>query len=368
MISVIYSVCYQMMDENMLDNISKINEIDKSNMLDTLDQFPNQIFEAAEIAKNAKIETFFKIDNVIITGMGASGISGDIVSNLYKDKIDVPIFVNKDYDLPKWARKDTLTIFFSYSGNTEETISAFKAACQKKCRVICISSGGKLQELAEKRQVAHIKIPPGYQPRVAIAYSLFSLIVILSRVGLLKSDIDKDINEVIEQVKEFINLNNKSVPEKNNLSKQIARKLLNTTPQIFGWGIFSPISTRWRQQFNENSKLISREDVLPESNHNDIVGWSLNPEASKNFSCIIFRDRSLESMNMTTRLNFLKNLFKGAVANIIEVNPVGKKKLSKVVYTMCLGDYTSCYLAILRNIDPTPIDIIEQLKENLKKI
>jgi len=148
-----------------------------------------------------------------LTPANASGISGDIASSLYRDKIDVPFYVNKEYDLPKWARKDTLTIFFSYSGNTDETISAFKIASQKKCRIITISSGGKLQELSEKRGVTHITIPSGYQPRAAIAYSLFSLIVILKRVGLLRNEIETEINDTILIIKELIDSINKTVAE-----------------------------------------------------------------------------------------------------------------------------------------------------------
>ncbi len=352
----------------MLDDLEKISDIDRSNMLDTLNQFPDQIKEAIEIAKTAKMDHFIKIDDVLITGMGGSGISGDIVTRLFRDKIDIPIVVNKEYDLPKWARKDTLAIFFSYSGNTEETLSAFKIASQKKCKIVSISSGGKLQELSEKRGVAHIKIPSGFQPRAAVAYSLFTLIVILRRTGLLKNTIESDIEETIAITQDVIDNNKKSVVEESNLSKQMARKILNTIPQIYGWGFYYPIATRWRQQLNENSKVIAREDVVSESNHNDIVGWSLNPEASKNFSCILFRDKDNESLNMSTRLNFMKNLFEDSVANIIEIHPKGKSKLAKMMYTMCLGDFLSCYLAILRNIDPTPVDIITELKQRLAEI
>ena len=352
----------------MLDDLEKISEIDRSNMLDTLNQFPDQIKEAIEIAQTAKMDHFIKIDDVLITGMGGSGISGDMVTRLFRDKVDIPIVVNKEYDLPKWARKDTLAIFFSYSGNTEETLSAFKIASQKKCKIVSISSGGKLQELSEKRGVAHIKIPSGFQPRAAVAYSLFTLIVILKRTDLLKNTVDSDIEETIAITQEVIDNNKKSVVEKSNLSKQMARKILNTIPQIYGWGFYYPIATRWRQQFNENSKVIAREDVVSESNHNDLVGWSLNPEASKKFSCILFRDKDNESLNMLTRLNFMKNLFEGSVANIIEIRPKGKSKLAKMMYTMCLGDFLSCYLAILRNIDPTPVDIITELKQRLAEI
>ena len=201
----------------MLDNLEEILDIDKSNMLDTLAQFPEQIKEAIEIAKNTAIDSVIKIDNIIITGMGASGISGDIVKSLFRDRIDVPIFVNREYDLPKWAKKDTLTMFPSYSGNTEETLSSFKIAHQKKCKIICISSGGKLQELAERRGVTYLNIPSGLQPRAATAYLVFPIIFIFNRTGLLKSDMDSNIEETIAVLKDLVDNNKKSVSEENNL-------------------------------------------------------------------------------------------------------------------------------------------------------
>jgi glucose/mannose-6-phosphate isomerase len=348
----------------MLDDQSKISAIDKSNMLEKLANFPEQIKESIEIMK-AKHLDFIRIDNVIITGMGGSGISGDIVKSLFRDKIRVPLFVNKEHDLPRWAKKETLTVFLSYSGNTEETISSFKNACQKKCKIICISSGGKLKELAEKVGVNHIEIPTGFQPREATAYLLFPLMLILKRVGLLNYKIESDIEETIYVTRDFVDENKKTIPEETNLSKQIARKIFNTIPQIYGWGFYSPIATRWRTQFNENSKIIAREDTVPESNHNDIVGWSSNPEVSRNFSCILLRDKSEEPFYIGMRFNFMKNLLKDNASNLIEAYPRGKSRLAKAMYLMCLGDFVSCYLAILRGIDPTPVDIIQELKRHL---
>jgi glucose/mannose-6-phosphate isomerase len=352
----------------MIDALKNISEIDKSDMYETIIQFPNQIKEAIEIIKTAKINTVMKVDNILITGMGGSGISGDIVSCYFRDKIDIPIVVNKEYELPKWAKKDTLTLFFSYSGNTEETISAFKIAYQKKCNIITISSGGRLQEFSKKREVPHILLPLGFQPRAAIGYSIFILIMILKRIGLISGRIDTDIKESIAITEDVIKNNNKQIPEKYNNSKQIAKKILNTIPQIYGWGLYCPIATRWRQQLNENSKVIAREDFLPESNHNDLVGWSLHPEISKYFTCILFRDKDNESLQMRTRLDFMKKLFIGSTSNIIEIYPKGKGRFAKMIYTMYLGDFVSYYLAILRKIDPTPVDIIKELKQRLAEI
>jgi glucose/mannose-6-phosphate isomerase len=231
--------------------------------------------------------------------------------------------------------------------------------------MICISTGGKLQEFAEKRGVPFVKIPAGIQPRAATAYLLFPSIIFLKKIGLLKTAIETDIEETISVTQEFVNTNNKTVPEENNPAKQLAKKIFNTIPQIYGWGIYTPIAIRWRHQFNENSKVIARTDLVPDCNHNDIVGWSANPEISKQFSCILFRDKDEEIIDMTTRLNFMRDLFHNTAGNIIEVSPKGKSQLAKMMYLMCLGDFTSCYLAVLRGIDPSPVDIIKELKKRL---
>ena len=154
----------------------------------------------------------------------------------------------------------------------------------------------------------------------------------------------------------------------NSHAKQLAQTLLHTIPQIYGWGSYAPIATRWRHQFNENSKVIAREDVVPECNHNDIVGWSADPETSKKFSCILFRDRSVESPYMTTRLDFMKTFFEGTASRVIEIHAQGKSRLAKTMYLMFLGDLCSCYLALLRKIDPSPVDVIIELKKRLAEM
>jgi glucose/mannose-6-phosphate isomerase len=349
----------------MVNDIEKITRVDKANMLDGLARFPEQIKESLAIAEATERFNFIKIDNVIIVGMGASAISGDIMASLFRDKLDVPIVVNREYDLPKWVNKDTLVICISYSGNTDETISSFKIAYQKKCKIICISTGGKLQDLAEKRKVPFVKIPAGIQPRAATAYLLFPSIIFLKKIGLLKTVIDADIEETIAVTQDFVAMNNKAVPEENNQAKQLAKKIFNTIPQIYGWGIYTPIAKRWRHQLNENSKVIARTDVVPECNHNDIVGWSANPGISKQFSCVLIRDKDEEIIDMTTRFSFMHDLFRNTAGNIVEVSPKGKSQLAKMMYLMCLGDFTSCYLAVLRGIDPSPVDIITELKKRL---
>jgi len=352
----------------MLDDLKLISAIDKSDMLGKVAGFPEQIKNSNDIVNSAMLGSFFKVDNIIISGMGASAISGDIVQNLFRDRIDIPVFVSRQYDIPKWAGKNTLLISQSYSGNTEETLTTFKNAHQKRCQIIGISSGGKLQEFCEKREIPHIKIPSGIPPRAATGYVLFSAIFALKKIGILKTDIDLEIEETISVTDELRNHIKKEIPEEDNLSKQLAKKFLNTIPQVYGFDFYAPIAKRWCTQFNENSKLICRYDEVPECNHNDIVGWSMNPEASKNFTCILFRDDENESVYISKRLNFMKKLFEEVAGNVIEIQVKGKKRLAKMMYAMYIGDFTSCYIALLRNIDPTPVDAISELKSELAKI
>jgi glucose/mannose-6-phosphate isomerase len=349
----------------MLDDLNFISKIDKSSMIDTVTRFPEQIKEALEFESYIKLDNFANIDTIIISGMGGSAISGDIIQTYLKDKLDIPIYINRSYNLPRWANNKTLTLVQSYSGNTEETLSSFKDAKIKKCKIICISSGGKLQEYCKKQDTCHFKIPSGYAPRAATAYPLILSFLIFEKIGIVKNSISLEIKESVIAAEEVRNNNNKTVNEKDNISKQIARKIFNTIPQLYGWGIYEPIAKRWCNQINENSKKIARYDNVSECNHNDIVGWSQDPIMSKKFTCLLFRDKGIESDQISKRLNFMKNLFEDVASNVIEIKINCRKRLAKMIYSMYIGDYVSCYLAILRGIDPTPVEIINKLKKEL---
>ena len=352
----------------MLDDIETITKIDKSGMLNDVASFPEQIIKSKEIINQSNLPNLYKIDNIIICGMGGSAISGDIVQSLFRERSEIPIIVSRQYDLPKFAHKNTLVIAQSYSGNTEETLSTFKHAYQKRCKIIGISSGGKLKDYCEKRQTPYIKIPENIQPRAATGYILFSSLYALQKMGVLTHEMESEINEAIEITQNFSDHNKKEIPQRENISKQLAKKIFGTIPQVYGFNHYSPIAKRWCTQFNENSKIICRYDEVSECNHNDIVGWSMDPTVSKKFTCILFRSHEDESIYMTTRLNFMKKLFQDVAGQIIEIPVNGKKRLAKMMYIMYMGDFISCYLAILRNIDPSPVEAIAELKNELAKI
>ncbi|MDG6229649.1 MAG: bifunctional phosphoglucose/phosphomannose isomerase [Candidatus Thermoplasmatota archaeon] len=352
----------------ILEEPTHIDEIDKDHMIDLLHCFPEHIEESRDIIQQSNIPKIYNIQQIIFTGMGGSAISGDIIQSYLREKLNIPIIVNRTYDLPKWANKHTLVIAQSYSGNTEETLSSFKLAHQRSCPLISISSGGKLKEYCQRRETPFIQIPSGYPPRSATGYLLFCGLFSLKASGILQTQIDVDINETIQDLKEMRKKIHKDVPLTENCAKQLAIQIGETIPQIYGWGPYGPIAKRWATQFNENSKLIARYDTVPECNHNDIVGWAGHPSASQYFTCILLRDPKLETIQMKARLEFMKRLLQEISLGVIEVEAQGKSILAKMMHLMYLGDYISCYTAVQRQIDPSPVAIITQLKEALDKI
>lgn len=358
-----------------MSDIEIIEEVDKSGMLKTILGFPEQIEEAVNIGYNLKLKKF-KPENIVIAGMGGSGISGHIISAWCSERVPVPMHVCSDYNLPAFVGKETLLICASYSGNTEETLSAFARGLKKGAYVVGISSGGKLEEFCSKTGVPHVKIKSGMQPREATAYMLFPMIAIMDKLRIFEKkrglseekiiDAKKEIQDAIDATKELRERIKPDVGAQENPAKKVSQFLLDRIPVIFGYGIYAPIAKRWRTQLNENSKVLGWDDVLPELNHNETVAWDMDYDPSR-FAVVLLRDED-ESPQLKTRIDFTSNLVKDRGGGIINVVARGKSPLAKMMYAMCLGDCASIYLAILRGIDPTPVDIISELKENLEQI
>lgn len=352
----------------ILDDLTTLKSIDKSDMNKSLFHFPEYITNAQYLVDETEIPKLYNIQQIIISGMGGSAISGDILRDYTEEKGFIPMIVYRSYQLPKWANKHTLVISQSYSGNTEETLSAFKHAFEKKCPIISLTSGGRLQEYSSKRSIPCIIIPDGFQPRCALAYLFFGGLFSLQKMGLFTNAIEKEIQETIELTTHLIDSIHPSVQFDQNIAKQIAKRIDSTIPYIYGWDIYQSVVRRWATQINENSKMIAGFQSVPESNHNDIVGWSEHTEKTNLFSVLIIRDYHRETIRMKTRLDFMTTFYHQVAADVIEIPVQGKSNLAKMMYLLILGDYVSYYLAILRKRDPTPVSIINQLKQTLQKI
>ncbi|MBI4744408.1 MAG: bifunctional phosphoglucose/phosphomannose isomerase [Actinobacteria bacterium] len=353
--------------ENILDSFELIKSIDKSGMLSVVEKFPTQCKEAAKIGDSIKISwDCSSLRSVIVLGMGGSGIGGDILKTVLADELNLPVFVNKTYQLPAFVNNESLVFAVSYSGNTEETLSGFDEARARKARIVAVTSGGELKEKAEKLNYPIVKIPAGFQPRAVLGYLFFPVIIALAKIGLIKDKSD-DIHQTIELLDELSKNYSSSNPLDKNKAKQLAVDLFNQIPVIYGSDGLTDVSAlRWKCQFNENSKIPAFNHIFPELNHNEIVGWERLKELNEKFSLIFLRDESDHS-RLIKRMDVTKELLADSVGNIYEVWTKGKSKLTKIFSSIYLGDFISVYLALLYKVDPTPVERITLLKNRLSE-
>jgi glucose/mannose-6-phosphate isomerase len=318
--------------------------------------FTNQLREAKSIAEKAVLAPSSNIENIIITGLGGSGIGGTIISELISDSCKVPIIVNKDYFIPAFVNSKTLLIISSYSGNTEETLSAFNQAISKNAQIICITSGGKILELAKQHQLEFIEIPGGYPPRSCIGYSLVQLIKVLVNKGFA----DKKLFDDLE--KSIVLLENENEAIKTE-SQQIAKKLTNKIAVIYSLGSTEGVAVRFRQQINENSKMLCWHHVFPEMNHNELVGWT-----TKNEDLVVVTfHTSFDYERTKKRYDICKPIFAKYSNEVIDIIAKGETKLEQFLYLINIGDWITCYIADIRQIDPVEVNVIDYLKKELAK-
>ncbi|NWG10541.1 bifunctional phosphoglucose/phosphomannose isomerase [Candidatus Bathyarchaeota archaeon] len=352
------------MPATILDNMRAIKKIDKSDMLSFCVDASRHYEKAAKQAQAFSID-IPKPDSIIVAGMGGSAIGGELLKDWAIDKITLPIEVCREYSLPAYVNKDSLVFVVSYSGETEESLSVFLEAIKRKCMIVCISSGGILHEFAEKLAIPCLRVPSGMAPRATLPYLFIPLTVLLEKIDLI-SKVDSEISETIKVLKEVSEVNSPNQPFNANFCKKLASDICGTIPVVYGFGFYRAVAQRFKTQFNENSKVPAKWEFFPELNHNEIVGWEGVQKLAKCFSAIFIRDNNAPTV-MQQRIATTKDLIHKASVKTFEVHSVGKSRLSKMASVICMGDFTSVYLAILREIDPTPVKTISSLKERIKQ-
>jgi glucose/mannose-6-phosphate isomerase len=352
------------MSARILDDISRIEEIDKSNMLSFCIEAPKHYEKAAKHAKTLSFD-YPKPKSIIVAGMGGSAIGGELLKDWARDSIPVPVEVCREYSLPAYADNNTLVFVVSYSGETEESLSVFLEAMKRKCMVFCISSGGTLHEFAERLAIPHLRVPHGMAPRATLPYLFMPLVIFLEKIGLV-SDTRPEFAETIEMLRRVSEANSPETVLRDNFSKKLALDICGTVPVVYGFGFYRAVAQRFKTQFNENSKAPAKWEFFPELDHNEIVGWEEIRSLAKYFSVIFIRD-SDEPEIMRQRIETTEELVREKSVKIFEVNGLGKSRLSKMSSVICTGDFTSVYLAVLRGIDPTPVKTIDLLKKKIMR-
>ena len=349
-----------------LDDPAIFKQYDPEDMLARIKEMPWQCRQAWQDAMSFNLPAdYAEVDKVIILGMGGSAIGGDLVRSLAESESKAPVLIQRDYNLPAFVDDRTLVIASSYSGNTEETLSAFEPALKTGAKKLAMTTGGKLQAIAEKNNIPVFKINYKAQPRAALGFSFLPTLGVLQKLGFL-SDKSADVAETVQILESLSARLDEKAPLASNPAKQLAERLNGCLPVIYGAGILAEVAHRWKTQINENSKAWGFYEVFPELNHNATVGFPLPTEIASRLRVVLLRSPSF-NQRVKLRYEVTCELLDRAGVKHEFVDSEGTSLLSQMMSVVMMGDYASYYLAILYRIDPSPVEVINYLKERLAK-
>lgn len=341
--------------------------IDKADMLGRVTAMPKHLTEALARAQSVALPIDASaLSGIVIVGMGGSAMSGDVARGLTLDSLALPLQVSRSYELPGWVSERSLVIVSSYSGNTEESLAAFQMAQTRGAKIICVTSGGKLNAFAQQSHLPVYALPPGFPPRSALAHLTVPLLMILHRLGLTPNP-TADINETSALLQKLEAQWGAAADGPQNLAKNIAHALTTRLPIIYAAnGLFEVAAWRWKEQFCENAEILSWHNAFPELNHNELVGWGLRRELDAQLQVFYLRDRQ-DYARVQKRMEVTRELVAQTSAPVIEVWSEGHSLLARLFSLIFLGDLASVYLAVLNGVDPTPVKKIDLLKERLEQ-
>ena len=323
-----------------------------------INDFTNHLKDAINIANNTALTPCTKeIRNVLICGLGGSGIGGTIVNDIVSPKAKIPITATKDYSIPNFVNEHTLVIANSYSGNTEETLYALQKCQAKGAEIAVITSGGGLKNIAEEQNYNKLIIPSGQPPRAMFGYAFTELFYLLNHYGIIDDSFKSDFQKAIQ-------LLDTEKSDIQNQAKDLAKKMHKQTPVIYVANGFEGVAVRFRQQINENSKMLCWHHVVPEMNHNELLGWRTNVN---DLAVVYFRNKSDYERNQI-RMDINKKVISKYTENITEIWSKGNSLIENSLYHIHLGDWASWYLSEMNNVDAIEIDVINFLKGELSKI
>ncbi|HZP94724.1 MAG TPA: bifunctional phosphoglucose/phosphomannose isomerase [Candidatus Limnocylindria bacterium] len=351
-------------DTSVIESVERIRSADPGNMLDRIKDLGTQVRDAWKIASAANIPpAYADVRNITVAGMGGSAIGGEIAAALLADELRIPMSVHRDYGAPAYVGRDSLVIASSYSGNTEETLSALDVAQKRGAKILVLTTGGKVAELAKRANYPLVTFSYRAQPRAALGYSLGLVLGCLCRLGLvrdLKADVDAalaDLAKLEERVHEGARTND---------AKRLAIELYGRIPFSYGAGVMGVMARRVKGQLNENGKNWSAFDVMSELNHNAVVGFPHPPIARDALTVLLLRsDR--DNPRHKVRFDVTAELLDRAGIRHTTLRFSGQNMLSEVLQMTMFTDYVTFYLALLNGADPSEVRSIDYLKDRLAK-
>ena len=346
-----------------LDDVAAIRALDSQDQFGMVASMPSQLFEAYEAGGRVELEPGGEIGGIAVAGMGGSAIGADVIASVYDAELPSPMVTVRGYNLPHWISSRSLVFIVSYSGNTEETISCFHEALERGCHIICLSTGGKVGEIAREKDLPLIEVPASLQPRAAMGWLSVPIAACLENLGLVEA-VEEDVREtsaVLGRLGELYGLEN---PSAANPAKQLAADLHGRVPVIYGSEVTAVAALRWKCQINENAKTLAFNNRFPELNHNEIVGWEHPAGDMARYQVVYLTDEKLHPQNQK-RMDVTAELLENYVSPIKRFATSGQCRLARLLSSINLGDYLSLYLAVLLGIDPSPVERIENLKKQL---
>lgn len=319
--------------------------------------FPQNIVDALKIAGEANFKKpANEIHNIVICGMGGSGIGGKLVSQWVQDELSIPVLFFQDYDLPKFVNKHSLVIGSSYSGNTEETLACAEQALERGAHIVGVCSGGKLESFCKENNLDYVIVPGGNPPRSAVAFSVIQIVNLLEKLGFISGD---SLGE-IEKGRALI------LSEEENIhaeAKKLAHFLKDKVIAIYASSQYEAVAVRARQQFNENGKLLCWHHVIPEMNHNELVGWG---GGDNRFGALFLDTDDLNPRN-EKRLEFSLEVVQRKTEHVYILKALGNSIIQRSIYLINVVDWASWYLSELKEVDAMDIKVIDSLKDTLSK-
>ena len=345
-------------DLSLIDDPARVRAADPEGMLDRIRELGQQVREAWSRTGEVELSRdLARVRDVTVIGMGGSAIGGDLAAALLIDDIAVPMQVHRDYGLPRYVGRDSLVIASSYSGNTEETLSGFAEARKRGAKIVALTTGGKLAEEAKAAGVPLVTFSYSARPRATLGWSLGLVLGALSRVGLVR-DLGADITTALGELERYART--------ADLGKELARQLHGRIVGVYGAGPMGVMARRWKGQWNENAKNWSFFDVMPELNHNAVVGFP-HPDIAPEALAIIFLRSSRDNPRVSTRFDVTAKLLERARIPHVDLRFRGANMLSEALQAVYLGDHVSFYITLLNGEDPSPNTSIDYLKAELAK-